>query len=386
MLGSSGKEVQEVAGSADRYVWYAGVRWDSVRGTDQNLAAQLARSVELDYVEPPLSVLRGPLRAPGSLVGDSLGGQVLRHRTLAIPGARFAIVRRSNTQLVRRSVRRLLRSRPTHALVSTCLDPILDLADRPTVRVLVGTDDYVAGAELMDLPTGQLVAQERVALRDADVITAVSAGLAARWERLADAPVRLLPNGVDAALYADVPARRQPEGAEPTAILIGNITERLDIELLEAIPEAGMRLLLVGPHRPSFQPSRFTSLVGHPLVAWAGPVSFDQLPGWLARADVGITPYTHSEFNAASYPLKTLEYLAAGLPAVSTSLPAVSALGTDLVTTADAPRDFVAAIRQAASRSRDPEEIRARQDLARANSWASRAGQLQQLIDDHVPR
>ena len=58
---------------------------------------------------------------------------------------------------------------------------------------------------------------------------------------------------------------------------------------------------------------------------------------------VGLTPYTHSDFNRASFPMKTLEYLAAGRRAVSTKLPAVVFLGTQLIRTADTPADFAEA-------------------------------------------
>ena len=37
------------------------------------------------------------------------------------------------------------------------------------------------------------------------------------------------------------------------------------------------------------------------------------MPPLLRRMTVGITPYAGSEFNRASFPLKTLEYLGAGL-------------------------------------------------------------------------
>ena len=38
--------------------------------------------------------------------------------------------------------------------------------------------------------------------------------------------------------------------------------------------------------------------------------------------DVGLTPYRDTEFNRASFPLKTLEYLGAGVPVVTANLPA----------------------------------------------------------------
>ena len=55
------------------------------------------------------------------------------------------------------------------------------------------------------------------------------------------------------------------------------------------------------------------------------------MPAYIAAIDIGITPYLDSPFNRASFPLKTLDYLSAGRPAVSTALPAARWLYDDLL-------------------------------------------------------
>ncbi len=79
-------------------------------------------------------------------------------------------------------------------------------------------------------------------------------------------------------------------------------------------------------------------------MAWVGRRAFEELPAYLRLMNVGLTPYTDTPFNRASFPLKTLEYLAAGLPVVSTDLPATRWLNTDLVRIADSQSDFVSAV------------------------------------------
>ena len=73
---------------------------------------------------------------------------------------------------------------------------------------------------------------------------------------------------------------------------------------------------------PTFDPERMEALIARPNVHWLGTKPFAELPSYLGAIDVGLTPYAQSAFNRASFPLKTLEYLAAGRPAVASDLPA----------------------------------------------------------------
>ena len=66
----------------------------------------------------------------------------------------------------------------------------------------------------------------------------------------------------------------------------------------------------------------------------SAPRQFQELPSYLRVIDVGLTPYSQSDFNRASFPLKTLEYLAAGRPVVASDLPANRWLDTSHVSIA----------------------------------------------------
>ena len=102
------------------------------------------------------------------------------------------------------------------------------------------------------------------------------------------------------------------------------------MDLVEAIPDAGFSLLVVGPHDPRWEPRRFAALTARAHVHYAGRVTEEQAAAYIAAADVGVTPYLDTSFNRASFPLKTLDYLSAGRPAVSTALPAARWLLDDL--------------------------------------------------------
>lgn len=366
----------------DRLVWCAGVAWNAVRGTDQNLSTALGMFSDITYVEPSVSIAKRHL---GRSMEAAVATGVSRRVVTGVPGARFDWVRRLNSSLLRARVSAALREwPPATALISTSLDDVMSLAQSDTVKVLVGTDDYVAGAGLMDQDEHQLRRDERRAVCGADLVTAVTPDLARRWEATYGRPVFVLPNGVDVEHYRDVPSMRGPARRRPVAVVIGNLSERLDITLLEALPRNGVDLLLVGPHRISFEPQRFGDLVADPAVTWVGPRRYAELPMLLAQADVGITPYRDSPFNRASFPLKTLEYLAAGLPVVSTPLPAARQLGTQLVFQAEGSEAFACAVLNAAQTSRDQGLVSARQGFAQRHSWEGRALDLMAMLRDVV--
>ncbi|MFO1204699.1 MAG: glycosyltransferase [Burkholderiales bacterium] len=184
-----------------------------------------------------------------------------------------------------------------------------------------------------------------------------------------------MPNGVNATAYRRATGATQLPFVDlptPVAGVVGQLSSRIDIDLLFAVLDAGCSLLLVGPVVGDWESERFAALLAHPNVRWVGAVPYETVAEYLRVIDVGITPYADSPFNRASFPLKTLEYLAAGKPVVSTDLPAVRWLRTDLVTVANR-ENFGSAARAMASQSSTPELVARRLAFAEQNAWEARA-------------
>jgi len=243
------------------------------------------------------------------------------------------------------------------------------------LKVLYATDDFVAGAALMGLSERQLRRGQRRHAQQTDIVVAASPVLVDKWRALGRSPV-LIPNGCDAKFFAgtdecapapdiDLPA--------PIAGFIGYMSERIDLALLEAVAQRGCSLLLVGPRQPTFDLDRMDSLLALPNVRWVGPKPFQQLPSYLRAIHVGLTPYADTAFNRASFPLKTLEYLASGRAAVATDLPAVRWLDTDLVAVASDPDAFGQAVVTALAQPRTPALAARRRQFASRHSWDARA-------------
>jgi len=84
---------------------------------------------------------------------------------------------------------------------------------------------------------------------------------------------------------------------------------------------------------------------------------------------VAIMPYHTGGEMRSVFPMKTYEYLAAGLPVVTTDLPALA--GVDAVTRVTGAEAMIAAI-EAAMAGDDPAARAARSAAAHAFSWELR--------------
>jgi glycosyltransferase involved in cell wall biosynthesis len=379
-----------VTGPAPLVVLVSGKPWDGVRGVDRHVAEQLTRYADVLWVDPPLSPVsraryrHGTDRLPRPRLVRA-APRITRLKPVALPGLSRTGVRATTAPLLRVQLRWALRRTPGRpvAVVACCLSDVLGRWGAEVVDVLYGTDDWAAGAALMRLDARWLEGQERRALARADEVVAVTPELAERWRRLGARPL-LLPNGCDPDAYADVDHRPPAAAAAgltgPVVGLVGRMTARVDLTLLEAVADAGLSLLLVGPHDPGWEPARWSRLLARPGVVHTGEVPFDELPGYLRAIDVGITPYALTDFNRSSFPLKTLEYLAAGRAAVSTPLPAARWLagadgGADLVQIGEAD-GFVEQVLRAARTPRTAELAARRRAFAATHSWRRRADEL----------
>lgn len=168
----------------------------------------------------------------------------------------------------------------------------------------------------------------RLATRLADGQTAITPRLA----QLVGIPPRQLwgiwPSGVNPEAFAVARAERQPPSpSEPLRLVYAGIflEQRHLLPLARAVRRAndeGMafRLSLYGdgPQRPALE--AYAATTGD-AVRVERPIPYDAIPTMLAAADIGVTslPSPDDVKYEASSPLKLFEYMAAGLPVLSTS-------------------------------------------------------------------
>jgi teichuronic acid biosynthesis glycosyltransferase TuaH len=111
-----------------------------------------------------------------------------------------------------------------------------------------------------------------------------------------------------------------------------------------------------------------------------GPIAPDDLAHRLVHFGVGLTPYADTSFNRASFPLKTLEYLAAGVPVVSTDMPAARWLNSEHVTISEDAEAFARHVTEVLSQPENESQRQSRRDFAAGHSWVIRAKQFLELL------
>jgi glycosyltransferase involved in cell wall biosynthesis len=121
------------------------------------------------------------------------------------------------------------------------------------------------------------------------------------------------------------------------------------------------------------------ALAEAPNIHLVGGQPFAELPAWLGAADVGLIPYAANAYTAAVFPMKVYEYLAAGLPVVSTPLPSLA--GVEGIAFADTAAAFERTV-ECALGNDSPERRAARLALARAHSWERRMEEIGRLVRD----
>lgn len=363
--------------------------WDEARMADHQFAAALSAHAPVLYVDPASSAL-GRARDDGLAAAwrrepiASVEDQVIRLSPEGLPGGSRPGIAWLNRALVARQIRSALRTTGGSVRVfveANMLSPTMGRVPA-TTSVYWAQDDFVAMAPLVGVSPRLLALSVQQLSHRADVIVAanptVAQSLAATGRT-----VHVIPFGCDVELFSGARAASPAHDVRldsPIAFLMGTLNDRLDVGALLAVAASGTSLLMVGPRSPRFADPAFDDLLARENVQWVGECPFRELPRYLAHADVGLVPYTHSRFNEGSFPLKTLEYLAAGLPVVATDLPAIRWLDSSHVEVASTPSEFAAAVVRLTSSSRDRSATLARQQFATGHSWGHRAAEFAKVV------
>jgi len=344
------------------------LRWVSVWQRPQHLISRLARNRRTWFVEEPAAAdvseptLRTEEHGPVTRVWLEVPGDE-RHIDFGDPaGASYA-----------QALRGLLGVGPGRVVwLYTPMAFEIGLALEPQVVAYDVMDDL---ASFKGAPAALRFLQQQ-ALRRADVVFAGGRSLH-RSVAIHRPDAHLFPSGVEPEHYAAAATTRSG-GRRPVAGYVGVIDERLDLdlvgELAVALPDWEIRL--VGP----VMKIDAGSLPRAANISYPGPQPYERLPEVMAGFDVGLMPFALNEATASISPTKTLEYLAAGLPVVSTRVPDVVAdYGRD-VALADDADGFAAACVMALAE--DPGARRRRvAPILRRHHWDAIAARMEALVD-----
>jgi glycosyltransferase involved in cell wall biosynthesis len=350
-------------------VVFSHLRWTFVWQRPQHLISRLARGRRVWFVEEPMvadvdrPVLRTERHGAIERVWLDIPGSE-RHVDFGDDVA-SAYLSELLTLLPPRRDRAAWLYTPLALPLARALDPGVLVYD-----VMDDLASFKGAAQALQLA-------HRKALQEATVVFAGGRSLhAAVVGQRPDA--HLFPSGVEAAHFAPAVEERAAAGrSRPVAGYVGVIDERLDLGLIGRLAELrpDWELRVVGPVA-KIDPE---TLPRAENVAYPGAVTYARLPHALAGFDVALMPFALNEATKSISPTKTLEYLAAGLPVVSTPVPDVVAGYRDTVHLAEGGPSFAAACDLALSE--DPLARRKRvEPLLRRHDWEGIARRMDALV------
>jgi UDP-galactopyranose mutase len=203
--------------------------------------------------------------------------------------------------------------------------------------------------------------------------------------------VYCFPSSVDVshfrqALDRNIAHPMQRQLLSPRLGFYGVIDERFDAELMAQVADAHpeWQIVLVGPV-VKIDPA---SLPQRPNIHYMGQQPYSVLPQFLAAWDVCLMPFALNESTRFISPTKSLEYMAAELPIVSTPVKDVVDLHSDVVEIANGPAGFIAACERMLELSahEKQEKINLMRDKLSRTSWNFTAAKMGELLEQVVPQ
>jgi len=284
----------------------------------------LRRIVVVPLLNTPENLAKRIVRYPGGVPG-ALGGI----RRFAESVLSSLAIGRDLAVILSLFVGLLLRDRgPFHACVVQCpLSGAVGLLVRRAglARALLYDDiDYAPGGCPHRARRAWIRWLEGYVLRRADRVVSCGTVLAERRQREIGRRVHVIPNGADQELFGRA-RTRVPH--PPTVVYMGRVLEWAGLEVALAALAVGrreirdLRCMILGRPDPGYLAclqalARRLDLTQ--TVRFEGEIAYRDLPRYLQACDVGLATFQPHPMKRYAFPLKVVEYMAAGLPVIGT--------------------------------------------------------------------
>lgn len=161
----------------------------------------------------------------------------------------------------------------------------------------------------------------------------------------------------------------------------GLVADWVDLDAIIATAKAYPQgsVVVLGKVAPDVDPSPLRAV---PNIHLLGRKRYEELPGYCRAFDVALMPFKVNELTLNANPLKVREYLAAGLPVVSTDIPEVRKVG--LCKVATSTEDFVKKVGECLSEGPGPTRERAERIVH--ESWEAKVEEIRQHVGEAMLR
>ena len=242
---------------------------------------------------------------------------------------------------------------------------LLDLVDYK--KSVFHIADYNAG---FSKTSKNIVKKEKEIIKRVDMVTVSSRMLLKQIKKIRTENVFYIPNGVDFEHFYHS-HQRMPEEYQkiqsPRVVYVGAIDQWFNIDLVAYIARnlPKVSFVLIGLSRVNL-----AKLEVIPNVYILGKRDHQILPQYLKNAHVGIIPFKRSKLVEFVHPIKLYEYMACGLPVVSTKWNEIKLLDSPALLT-DSKEDFLKKLKKIIENSTNHKEIF--YNFARQNTWEKSA-------------
>jgi len=251
-----------------------------------------------------------------------------------------------------------------------------DLAQElePSLLIYDVMDDLTAFKNASDA----LVLRQHQAIASADIVFAGGRSLFEKVQKHRTERAYLFPSGVEPEHYEGARKHRE-DRHRPVAGYVGVIDERLNLGLIEGLADRlpDWDIHMVGPVVKLHD----VQLPNRPNIKYFGHQRYADLPRFMGGFDVALMPFAMNESTRSISPTKTLEYLAAGLPVVSSRIPDVVTDYTGVVDLQDDAEGFACACRHVVDHSVERRDAKV-DPLLRLHHWDSIAKRMEELVID----
>jgi len=221
---------------------------------------------------------------------------------------------------------------------------------------------------------------EKIA-KTADLVFTVSKDLEGFYKDLGrEKDTFWVPNGVDIDHYNDqtiIDGKTSLDRyTQPIIGYMGTMETRFDIDLVVEVAKKhpDKIIALCGPVWKETEKEMHYKFKGLENIVLTGRIPYKEAPAYFSRFNVGIVPHKVTDFAKSMNPMKFYEYMATGLPIVTTPVPG-SEIFENKIYQAENADGFNQAITDALLE--DSEELRqARITEAKRHSWHARVDEM----------
>lgn len=221
------------------------------------------------------------------------------------------------------------------------------------------------------------------ALKYADIISCTTNYLY-DYHKNSGKPVFLCPNGADYEHFK-VARKRLPRPGDLPLLdknekligFYGALASWIDFELISKIAEK-YKVVLIGKNK------YYNRGISHPNVTILEHKDYRELPFYLSHFDLALIPFKLDELTAGCDPIKFYEYISAGKPVLATELDELKRNFSDIAYFVNCDNCHEVIARAIAEDSLVLQEER--MEVARQNSWDTRAKKAINMIRKHLAK